>query len=223
MTLVEMKPYIEGKQFTGTATPYRSTPADIECWEELMGKNPIALAYLNAYDVPGKFFTHHPAIAQVVPKQKQEEMFYTIKAGMHSPVVPARCLYLFNKAYYQYGMCNLIFKLLPSKYEQVLFSEGYLAGGFTVRDVIKTFYDKNYEPFGDGRYAVKTADGYELYIESNDMVAAVPTPIAEALTQVDIQNISVDKVGLKTGDVYIRSMCGFVGGTSSIYDLRRVI
>lgn len=224
MTIVDMAPYIMGKTFTREMKqPYR---CDMTLYQDICDKvmcSITAIDNLRLYEVPKQFYESEPDIANFVPKEARAEIFFSMKNGFASPVMPARGLYLIRRAYSLYKIPNLIFKLIPKSELNCMFQENYVGSGYTLYDVVCSICNTAYVPLAEGRYKVKYGNYYEVYIPKTDMVAVLPVDIAEVLEYSDICNIECDKQGLKLGDKYLAFMCNHIGAGDSNYDYRTFI
>jgi hypothetical protein len=220
MTIIEKEQYIRGNQHTGeVVSPFRASMEDYNVWEELLYSSTGAPRLLQVTESSSQFFQLEPDIAQYVPKKSRDEMFYALKNGFFSPCVPAKCLYLVNKIYNTHRLCNLVPKLLPKE----VFAKNYLAGGFTLLDVIATLCDKRYTPLARHMLSSSYGDHHEVYVNATDMIAAIPADIASKLSEEEIFQMEVDNDGLKIKGVYIAFMGGRHGACNSKYDLRKLV
>lgn len=224
MTIVDMAPYIMGRMFTREMkAPYR---CDMNLYKETCNRvmnSSTASFNLRLCEVSKQFYDMEPDIAHFVPKEARDEIFFAMKNGFASPVVPARGIYLIMKAYDLYKIPNLIFKLIPKAELNCMFQQNYVGSGYTLRDVVCSLCSPTYVPLAEGRYKVPFGKFFEVYIPNTDMVAVLPSDIANALEYTDIRNIECDKQGLKLGDKYIAFMCNHIGAGDSNYDLRTFI
>lgn len=224
MTLAELQPYITGERFSREAVePYR---LDINLYKNLaqvVSESVSAQKNLDVCELPVDFYRVEPDIKYLVPMQAREEMFYALKNGAANPDVPSKLVYYIKKSYNMDKMPNLIFKKIPESELKVFFQENYLGNGYTIRDVVCSIIDPHYIPVNNYTRLVKYDNFVEVYVESTDMVAALPNPMVKNLSQRDIHNIKVDSSGLRIGDCYLRSLGGYYGAVNSIYDLRECL
>jgi len=101
--------------------------------------------------------------------------------------------------------------------------EGYFLGGLSLRDVICNVCTEEYSPLSLYHPKNKLKDFTEIYVQSTDMVAAVPHIIADALDDASIMSIESTNNGLSTKGVLLRTMANRVGAVNSTYDLRNVL
>ena len=163
-----------------------------------------------------------PDISNMFPKSEREEMFYCLKNNGYSPNVPGKCIYLFKTLTAKYGSASLALKALPNAYLTILFQKNYLEG-CTVRDVIKSFADPEYEPFTPAKLRIQHKDYDEIYVASEDMVALVPKDISAKIADSDIPQIELGKKGLEVSGLELRFMANHYGAINSFYDLRELI
>lgn len=224
MTLLELEPYIMGKKYTRVAKePYRGDYALFDKIDDLIKRSNTAQSNLKLYEIPKEFYMVEPDIASFVPRQAREEIFYALKNGFITDEVPAKCIYYIRKAYNLYKIPNLIFKLIPEKEYTIFFQSNYMKNGLTIRDIICNFCDERYTPISSGSLKVPLGKFAEIYINSKDMVAVVPSAIAEVLSHEDILSLAVDIDGIKLGDTYLKFLADYNGACESTYDLRTLI
>jgi hypothetical protein len=220
MTILDMEPYILGnKHIEDETSPVRATSDDFQTWVDAVNVREGAKELMSVIETPKQFFELEPDIAHIVKRNYREEMFFSVKNGFFSTCVPAKCIYMINKLYSKYKLCSLIPKMLP----RYVFGKNYIAGGFTLHDTIATLCDKRYYPLAQHRLSLNFGDYREVYIESTDMVAAIPSVIASGFSEDEIRAIEADEYGLKIHDVYIGFMGGYNGACNSIYDLRKLV
>lgn len=224
MTILEQSPYILGIEHTRTSvSPMR---IDTELFNEIA--NMVERSYsakdnLNNTVTPKKFFEVEEDIAYYVPRELQEDMFYSLKNGYLVDEAPAKVIFYMKEAYSKYSLPNLIFKQISDKDLQVFFQSNYLSPGFTYRDVICSLFNSDYTPLSDRERVVRYSDFSEVYISRTDMVAAIPNQIVDKLSRSDIHKIDVDKNGLNIDGTYLRTLGGLYGASNSIYDLRECL
>lgn len=224
MSLLDLGPYIEGKQFTQDAKePYRIELDLFSDSYKKMSKSNTALSNIHLCEIANEFYTAEPDIKEYIPRKAREEIFYAVKLGFATVDVPAKCIYYITKVYNIYKMPNLIFKLIPEREYKVFFQRNYLASGYTIRDVICTFCNQDYQPFSQGRLKVQLNDYTEVYVPTTDMDAIIPTKIASLLSDSDLYDLAVDQDGLQLHGKHLKFLAGYNGGINSVYDLRRLI
>lgn len=223
--LASLEPYILGKKFTGTAKNV------VRCNEEILQKfltaleeDKIAKEFFNAYDISADFYKTMVDFKHIIPKEYREEVFYAAKIGKFYKEVPSFCVYILDKSWEQCdGIPNLLFKIIPITAIKKFCEEGYFLGGLTLRDVICNVCTEEYTPLSVYHPKNKLKDFTEVYVQSADMVAALPHAIADSLDDVSISSIVVTPNGLETNGVLLRTMANRVGAVNSIYDLRKVL
>lgn len=223
MTIIEMASYINGDLYTRECVP------PVRCTPEMFAKVVKAAAASDTYERTielvesyKNFLELQPDIANEFPVSEREEMFYCLKNGGYSPDVPAKCIYVLKHLYAKYGSVSLALKALSNGMFTVFFQKNYLHE-CTMRDVIKTFIDADYEPFTSARLRVEHETYDEVLITEKDMVALLPKDISAKLTDRDLLDIKVEKNGLSVNGLLIRFMCGHYGAVNSLYDLRRLV
>lgn len=226
--ITDYAPYIKGELYMappeGYAEPYRATSSDLAKWAKLLEEDSISKELFAHTEDSKEFFRVCTDIAHFVKPAEREEMFYSLKNGFTSPVVPAKLIYLVKKAYALHNIPNLIVRLLPEDYLNTVFTRSYISGGFTLMDVICNFCNKEYRPISSISLKVDYSDFSEIYINETNMIACVPKDISELLKPEDIQYITVGTLGLKlSNNTYLANLAGYRGACNSIYDLRRLV
>lgn len=224
MNLLEKEPYIKGQLFSREATaPARLTMDVFKKAIDTLAMAPLGEQNLDCCELSKSFYRVEPDVRDVVPEELRDECFYAMKLGYFSKHIPAQAMYWIMKAYNQYKIPNLIFKLIPDRVFTIMSQQDYLADGYCLQDAVCSLTVPTYTPLSLQNLCVKHEDFAEIYIAKTDMVAAVPLKIAELLSPEDIRNIDVDENGLHIQHHYLRSLAGYVGAINSVYDLRRVI
>lgn len=225
LTLSELEPYINGKVFTGKSNVTRCSEEVLQKFLDMLEEDGIAKDFFKTYETPKHFFTTMPDFAHFIPKEQQVECFYSAKiGGKIYKGIPSACVYLLQKAYEEAKeIPNLIPKIIPVNVLNEWFKEDYFGGGITLRDVICNVCNTKYKPLSNV-YLKNPVDGFtEVYIPSEDMVAALPNNIAESLDGDSIKNIELKTNGLTVNGILLRTMCNYVGAVNSYYDLRQLI
>lgn len=223
MTILEMAAYVNGDVFTRECKPpVRCTPemyarvvreaVSSETFEQVIG-------VVDTYD---GFAMLEVDVAKSMPTSEREEMFYCLKNGGYSQDVPAKCLYVLRTLFNQYGSVSLALKALPANMFKVFFQKNYL-NDCSMRDVIKSLIDPDYEPFTTANLRIKHEQYDEIYVIDQDMVALLPKDISSKLTDTDISRVTLTKQGLAVNGLVLRIMAGHYGAVNSTYDLRAVV
>lgn len=214
-----------GRKFLGKTT--RTIPVSKSVLEDfltLLEGDSIAKALFDAYDVAADFYRSMPDFKYHIPKEVREDAFYAAKNGMIYNQIPAFCVYILRKCYDQcFGIPNLLLKIIPVSILKKFFAENYFGGGVSLYDAICNICTEEYSPLSMHHVKNKLKDFTEIYVESTDMVAAVPHDIGDALTDASISCIKTSPNGLESGGMLLRTMCGRVGAINSVYDLRKVL
>lgn len=223
MTLLEMEPYITGRAFTRECqAPARCTPEMFSLVCSEAAASDTCAKVLKIVERYQDFMDFEPDISNMFPKTEREEMFYCLKNNGYSPNVPGKCIYLLKTLTAKYGSASLALKALPNAYLTILFQKNYLEG-CTVRDIIKSFADPEYEPFTPAKLRIQHKDYDEIYVASEDMVALVPKDISAKIADSDIPQIELGKKGLEVSGLELRFMANHYGAINSFYDLRELI
>lgn len=224
--LMSLEPYILGNKFTGEVKKdiVRYDEDVLQKFLTMLEEDSIAKSFFEAYELDTDFYQTMVDFRKIIPKELQREVFYAAKNGVMYKEIPSFCVYLVKKAWDEsYGIPNLIIKKLPTNALQNFFNKGYFLGGLTLKDVICNVCTEEYTPLSLYKNKNKLSKFTELYIPSADMVAAVPHSIGDALNEDAVNSIKVTPNGLVSGNVLLRTMCGYVGAINSIYDLRELL
>lgn len=221
----DLSPYILGKKFTGTCkNRVILSKEQLEDFLTRLEEDQIAKEFFQAYDLARDFYDTMVDFKHFFDSKIRDELFYAAKTKKVYRQIPAFCVYLLERAWNEcYGIPNLIIKVLPTSALKKFFEEGYFTGGVTLKDAICNICCEEYQPLSIQNNKNKLHDFTEIYVESTDMVAALPHSIADDLTTSAISEIKVTSNGLETNGVLLRTMSGYVGAINSMYDLREVI
>lgn len=223
--LSSLEPYVLGKSFTGKAKERQCFITDeLENFLTALEENSIAKEFFNAYELAANFYDTMVDFKHIIPKDVRVDVFYAAKVGYYYKEIPPLCVYVLQRAWEQcYGIPNLLLKVVPVSFLKKFFEEDYFLGGLNLKDIICNVCTEEYNPLSFYHPRNKLSDFTEIYIQSADMVAAVPHSIADCLDDESINSIIVTPNGLQVNGMYIRTMANRVGAVSSIYDLREVI
>lgn len=222
MSIIDMAEYIEGHKFTGKSNRLHVTEDMYKDFVTKLSYYDTAAYMLNYFEHYKDFFKSCSDFAEWFPKDSWCELFYAAKNHAYSVDVPADCLYLIKKAYNNISIPNLVFKQIPTSILSSWFEEGYLTGGYTLKDVVCSSCLQTYKPLSETRTKIIHNNFTEIYVAKTDMVAALPNAIGEVLSASDISKITLSMHGLHIEGKYLRTLAGFYGAVNSIYDLRRV-
>lgn len=225
LRVIDLEPYITGKQFTGEVKAQPRMNTDVYTkFMTMLSESSIAREFFNAYESYKDFYTTAADFKALIPKEYQAEAFYAAKCECFYVEVPSFCVYMLKKAYKEAReIPNLMFKYLPFPVLTEWFKQGYFLGGLTLRDVICNICTEEYQPLKETQLKVKYKEFTEIYVPDTDMVAAVPNKIGDLLDDNGILAIVEKAEGLSTNGVLLRSMAGYVGAINSTYDLRKLI
>lgn len=220
--IIDYYNYVMGDKAIGAepVSPVRCNSDVLSDFIKEVNKCYTAAQNMQATDSAKRFFAIEPDIAHFTPKEYRQEVFYAYKCGSYSPVIPSKYLFMLSKCKSKYLSMNMFTKVIPKKDLQTLFTSGCIADGYSLYDVIKSLYDKEFHPLGETKLSNKRSDYTELYIREKDMVALVPNKIGEALSDADINRLQVVGKDICLGDVPIKTLGGYYGVCNSTYDLR---
>lgn len=227
MNIAEYAPYIQGKEFLGELkkSPVRLNESLYkEAFEEI-GTQIMFVENIMNSNTPKHFFELYPDIASRLQKNLHEEIFYAIKGGRFSESVPSIVLYALDLCE-KYGSMNLFPLLFTEAQLRRIFSKGYFADGITLQDVIRSNYQKGFEPVTEWKPMVNSmTEGFkDIFIEKENMIAIVSNELAANLSKEDISLLEVHKGKLHVDkEVSIFRAGGMVGASNSIYDLRNAL
>lgn len=224
MLIPEMAPYIYGEKFTRDGLPLYRIEQDLyNEAAQMVAEMEGASESLNSFEKPKYFYKSNPDIEYLVPPNAREEIFFALKNGYACEEVPAKCIYLLNKAYHAaYEIPNLIFKAISVEDFNVLCQQNYF-NGVSLRDVIKSFICETYEPITYESPIKRHAKFAEIYVAETDMIVAVPLDIAERMSTKDAHNLHVTSKGVCLGDIPLRILGERYGAINSTYDLRACV
>ena len=226
LTLDYLAPYIEGKEFFGMARiKERLTKSALEDFLTLLEEDDIAKSTFDNVEIAAEFYEICTDFKHFIPKEQRVEAFYAAKLGGEVfAEIPAFCQYTLKKCYEQcYGLPNLIFKVMPIPAIKEFLTEGYFSAGYTMRDAICNVCNPQYSPVSVAHPRCEHDNFVEFYVQSTDMVMAVPKTIANALTDDCCTKIEDTPNGLAVNGVLIRTMCDYIGAINSKYDLRELL
>lgn len=225
MKLIDWEPYVLGEKFMGDAKERPVVSLDLlgQVGADIAGDQ-IAKQAFDMCEKYTDFYEIMPDAKAWIPMPQRQEVFYALKCGKYNPDIPSVALYLVQKAWKEcYNIPNLILKVLPQSYLKQFCARGFFGNGYCLRDLICNVCTDQYTPLAAHRLKVKHTSYTEIYVESTDMVAAVPNNVADTLTDSAIQNLTVSPAGIAYGDSLLRTMGGSYGITNSIYDLRELV
>lgn len=204
--------------------PYRADREGLKMAVEMLDKHPTAKSNLDTMKMPKLFYIREPDMANDIPKHMREELFYALKLGYASTVAPAKLLYYIKISYEEYGSPNYLFKITLEKDLQEFMSKGYLADGYTLRDVICSITKlPSYSPLSEGKLAVQMGEHWDVYIHDNDSIAMLPGDLRQLLSHDDIRNLSVKGNRIYIGEKPISQLGKYIGAVNSCYDLRKLL
>lgn len=224
MLIPDMAPYIYGERTTrGGLGVYRIEQDLFDEAAQLMADIEGSEFSLDSYEKPKFFYKSNPDMEHLVPKYAQEEIFYALKNGYGNEHVPAKVIYMLNKAYNSvHKIPNLIFKAISKDDFTVMFQEGYL-DDVCMRDVICSFIYEDYTPLTYESPIKLHSDFAEVYIADTDMVAALPLDIVNGMSASDARRLNVTADGICLDTIPLRTLGGRYGATNSVYDLRECL
>lgn len=231
LTVVDYADYVMGKKFNEGKYERRIDVNNVDVFEQyfqLEETYPELKIVLESTEVYSVFKKCIPDIAKKVPNALLEEMFWAVKAGVISPIVPSKCIFLLRKAFEVRQSVNFAWQCLPKGDVTKMFEQGYVTEvngvRYTLYDVIKTFVDEDYEPLTLGNPAVKRADGfYDVYIKDTNMIAIMHESMVKNLSVEDILNIKLEDNCLMLNGRPVKELGSLLGVSNNIYDLRDTI
>lgn len=224
-TILDYAPYYEGKlKLPASKSRPILTIEQATTFTEHVTADIVAKQLFDMCEKPTDFFSLHVDAKQWIPKQLQSEVFFCTKNGMYCGEISSYVTYMVRKAVNAAdGIPNMVSKYLSQKDLTLMFTEGYVGGDYTLKDVISTEINAEFIPLSELRLKVRHDKFSELYVAETDMISAVPNDIADNLTDDAIRHIRVTPNGLAIGEALLRTMGGHYGITNSIYDLRELI
>lgn len=224
-TLSDWEPFITGTKFTKDCKEMvRLDESQLEKFIAQIRGDELISQLFDMCDDAKAFFDATVDFKQSIAAPYRKELFYAAKLKRYSISVPCFAQFLLEKAWAEAaGIPNLILKLLPQTAIHEFCSKGYFLGGLTLREVICNVCTEDYAPLSSLHLRNKLSDFTEIYVESTDMVAAVPHSISDALSDEAIRSIAMTPNGLAVGDRLIGTFAGHFGVCNSHYDLRGLI
>lgn len=224
MNLNDKYKYVIGEsKFSEKKSVSFPTQEEFKSWVDIGNDVERFQDYVDSLQSHLDFYKIFLDLKNVIPPSKKEEFFYEMKNGFRAQGVPARFIWYMKHLYSIYNSANIAVMMLSDKDCEVFFSENYFKDGITARDVIKEFIDKDYEPLHNGNLRVNHGSYYEVYLPKEDMVALLPTKLANSLSDNDLLNIDQGENGLEIEGELLRSRTGYYGAINSVYDLRELI
>ena len=224
MNMNDKYKYVIGKETYPEKKPISyPTDEEISKWVDIGSDVQRFQDYVDSLQSHLDFYKIFSDLRNIIPPAKKEEFFYELKNGFKAEGVPAKFIYYMKYLYSIYNSANIAVRVLSEKDMETFFSENYFGKDITARDVIKEFVDKDYEPVHSGNLRVNHGSYYEVYLPKEDMVALLPTRLAESLSDNDLLNIEEGDNGLEVGEELLRARAGYYGAINSVYDLRELI
>lgn len=224
-TLPELVPYITGKRYLDTDSKMVDRNKEwIDKFMELLSSDKIAQEFLKTLDTPSQFYDTMLDFKEFIPSKYWSECFYSAKCGKYYTEIPSICVFFLQRAYEKCnGIPNLLLKVLPYSFLNKCFQYGFFSGGLTLSDAICNVCNPQYHPLSKEKLKNRIGDFTEIYIQSTDMVAAVPNKIADFLSNDAILKIEETPDGLAVEGKLLRTMANYVGAINSTYDLRALL
>lgn len=225
MTITEAADYILGRKFVNVLgrEPFRADKQFLEDAKKELLKHPTAYKNLSLIDSSKVFFAREVDLAEKVPNTQKEEFFYGVKLGYVSPAIPAKALFYMDRCLEEYGTLNVLPKFVLSGDLKKMFSDGYCAEGYCLRDVICSLFQPNYKPIDDGQMSAPNGEHWDIYIQETDTVAIIPKKIKDKLQPEDIRRLKVEGRHITLSGKPIYELGGYIGAVNSTYDLRDII
>lgn len=201
--------------------PFRPIPDDYVRWLTLFNNSVVAPRLMQYTESYTEFFRVEKDLAIIIPKEEQQEAFYSYKNEFCAPDVPAAFIYFARKIFEQYHIANLIGPLLPAIVSSETKYTNYFGKDYTGVDAICHFVFQEFRPLTPERPIVKCGDWYEIYVPATGMVAAVSPSIGEKLRAEDLDSISFQPgTGLMLGETRLKDIGSTGGEDNGFYDLR---
>lgn len=226
MKIAEAYPYIIGKKFTKKLEkqPLRCTQEIVDKFVELCGTSTTAALNLKVLDKASSFIKYEQGISKMMARDEIEEAFYAYKAEKFSPVIPSKYLYLFDKIKKTRDSFNLLPISLTKSDLDTLFAEGTLEEGYSVKDVICAFYNRNYTPISDSVRKVNMKTHYELLISNKEAIALLPLELGDCISDEDAEKVELKGNYLTLGNIQLRFLSPkYLGVIKNIYDYRSIM
>lgn len=209
-----------------------ATTEDINLFKSLLAIHDYYRDGFASTEVSEEFYEAYEMFRDMIPKEKQTDVFYATKMSYILEGVPSKLAYLLRKAI----RSDKTEENLPRGVNEAILSIGYtswgkflkkgsLAGDLTVKDVIDVIVGRDCTLISDSVRKVVYEDYAEIYVQNVDRVVLVPKDIADQINSMeDLCNIQYKQgVGVCVGDFPLRIMNGRIGVTKNEFDLRECI
>ena len=223
--LIDMAPYIKGEKFIEGVKSYEEINKDyFKVFIDKLEQYEIAKTIFEKVEYYKDFYKYCPDFAIWIPKQ-QEEIFYAAKCGFILEGAPSHLVYTVKKALEEYPSPNMVPIRLGTTVLNSCFKKGYFKDKITLYDVICNVFGESYQVFDSEHYTCNCSKHTEVYIESEDMVALLPTAFANTVDKSFLRKLVVNGQDLMHEDqhVYLGNLNGYRGVCNSVYDLRELI
>lgn len=222
MEIVELHAHMEGVEFY-KRKKINPQPTQEEMSEMINNVLTVtgAKENLETCELPKHFFDYIPLLRMFVPSKYEEEVFYALKSGHYSPDMPSKIIYAAQEAL-KTGAVNNFLTLFNTNDYNTIFSEGYLPEGYSMYDAVCSVVGE-FNLIKPWTRIVKSNqfEGFhEVFVPTANYVAVVPSDIAEALTEDDVDELNVKKGILQIGEVPLLHLGNYIGVSSGTFDLR---
>lgn len=178
-------------------------------------------------DDSNAFFKAFPDVKKVLGVKICTEIFYACKLGYYYEGVPAKLVYILQKAIVNHGkeypnvtLNSAVNLLKPYACAQYKCNNNIV----TVKDVLDNVFGYSVQLLTTAKTKIKPGLYWEVFIPDVERVAIMPDDIASMISYGDCDKLSFDfRKGIMLEDVPVRTMNGRVGITKNDFDLRECI
>ena len=170
------------------------------------------------------FYKMFPYIKKLIGSNICVEVFYACKLGYFYSGIPAKLLFILNKAIrsgdrmHINATLNKAVNLLRTYCDSQWKTDENV---ITMKDVIENIVGEPVNLITSSTLKVQAKDCWEVYIKDAERVALVPNDIATMLSYGDCEKLQFDiGKGIVLGDVPIRTLNNRIGITKDDFDLR---
>lgn len=227
MTLLELNSIISGKykeEWKNNKKIRTIERDELDSFKRLLAISDVyQQAIIKQTESDEEFYEAYPLLAEVVPKEIQEDVFYAVKLGFFFEGVPCKLVYLLKKALMQYDTVNVAISSIDTRAWGRFLKAGSLSNNVTIQRIIENLKGSQVSLLNEFNRKVDAGKGlYEIYVENTDRVVVVPEDIANVIESIDdLRNVNYVKgVGVCVYETPLRTMSGRVGITVDEYNLR---
>lgn len=227
MNLIEMNDRLLVNKDRRQVTVPEATQEKCDLFRRLVESSKTATNMFNSLEDANAFFAIFPDLRKILGTGVCVEVFYACKLKYAYDGVPARLVYILNKAFthgsqvHVNATLNTVTALLKPYVNDVYTVNGETA---TVKDIIENVLGRSVKLLTSSVRKVKATDCFEVYVPNVERVALLPPDIANMLPVAECEKIRFDREkGLVIDNVIIRTLNNRLGITRDDFDLIKCI